>query len=132
MGLLILLLDTCAYLIATYETERLPARARSAILAADVRYWSPIGTWEIAIKSNLGRLDFPREAFRDLDAGLLALRATPLPLTHAQAAGVHALPALHRDPFDRMLIAQALSVRAAIVTSDTTIPTYPGVTTIWE
>ncbi len=49
-----LLLDTCAYLIATHQPEELPARARRAILSARVRYWSPVGTWEIAVKSGAG------------------------------------------------------------------------------
>ena len=81
-----LLLDTCAYLIATHQPSALPVGARRAVLAANVRYWSPVGTWEIAVKSALGRLDFPEAAFANLDIGLAALCTTPLPLTHAHAS----------------------------------------------
>ncbi|GDX78342.1 twitching motility protein PilT [Deltaproteobacteria bacterium] len=126
-----LLLDTCAYLIATHQPELLPAKARRAILSARVRYWSPVGTWEIAVKSALGRVDFPGEAFGSLDVGLAALCVTHLPMTHAHAARVHELPPLHKDPFDRLLIAQALADGLTIVTADEVIPRYPGVTTIW-
>lgn len=125
------LLDTCAYLIATHQPAALPEPAKQAILAAKIRYWSPVGTWEIAVKSALGRLDFPTEAFTVLNAGLSALQVTHLPLTHLHCGGVHNLPALHRDPFDRLLIAQCLAERAVLVTSDKIIPTYPGITTVW-
>ena len=128
---MILLLDTCAYLIATHQPELLPTKARRAILTARVRYWSPVGTWEIAVKSALGRFELPGEAFASLDVGLAALCVTHLPLTHAHAALVHELPSLHKDPFDRLLIAQALAEGLVVVTSDETIPNYPGVTAIW-
>lgn len=126
-----LLLDTCAYLVATRQPELLPARARRAILSARVRYWSPVGTWEIAVKSALGRIDSPNEAFGALDVGLAALCATHLPMTHAHAAQAHELPPLHKDPFDRLMIAQVLSEGLVLVTSDAMIPRYPGVSTIW-
>jgi PIN domain nuclease of toxin-antitoxin system len=125
------LLDTCAYLIATHQPDALPAKARKAILQAQTRYWSPVGTWEIAVKSILGRLDFPHEAFSNLEVGLLALCTTPLPLTHAHAFGVHALPAVHRDPFDRLLIAQAAAEGLTLITADEMIPRYPGIRTLW-
>jgi PIN domain nuclease of toxin-antitoxin system len=129
---LIVLIDTCAYLIATHDSARLPGAARDALIDADLRLWSPASTWEIAVKASLGRLDLPAEAMRYLDAGLAALRAVELPIEHRHARGVFDLPWIHKDPFDRLLIAQALAEGAVIVTSDTMIPKYPGVTAIWR
>lgn len=126
------LLDTCAYLVAAHDSGNLPARARKAIAEADTRLWSTASTWEIAIKASLGRVDLPEDAIRYLDAGLASLRATALPVEHRHARQVYHLPWIHKDPFDRLLIAQALLEGAVIVTSDRTIPNYPGVTTIWR
>lgn len=125
------LLDTCAYLVATHDPGSLPARARGAIEDAEARFWSPVGTWEIVVKASLNRLDFPEGALSYLPAGLLALETTPLPLTHEQIME-RRLPWLHKDPFDRLLITQALYEDVAIVTSDRMIPQYPGVRVIWH
>lgn len=127
-----ILLDTCAYLIAAHDSKNLPARARRAIAEADTRLWSTASTWEIAIKASLGRMDFPEDAVRYLDTGLASLQATELPVEHRHAKEVYQLPWIHKDPFDRLLIAQALVEGAVIITSDQVIPNYPGITTIWR
>ncbi|MFM1958916.1 MAG: hypothetical protein RL588_433 [Pseudomonadota bacterium] len=87
--------------------------------------FSAASIWEIAIKSGLGRPDFdvPSGVFR---RGLLEAGYEELPVTGAHAAALQGLPPLHRDPFDRILVAQALVESLTLVTADRTILTYPG------
>ena len=87
--------------------------------------FSAASIWEIAIKSGLGRPDFdvPSGVFR---RGLLEAGYQELPVTGVHAAALQGLPALHRDPFDRILVAQAMVESLTLVTADRTILTYPG------
>lgn len=82
--------------------------------------------WEVAIKRSLGKLQAPP----DLAATLVGAGAQPLPITLDHAAAVESLPWHHRDPFDRMLVAQALIEGSAIVSQDYELREY-GVTLIW-
>lgn len=82
--------------------------------------------WEVAIKRGLGKLTAPE----DLVPTLLNGGARPLPVTLDHAAGVESLPWHHRDPFDRMLIAQALAEGASLVTRDRVFRPY-GVSLVW-
>jgi len=97
-------------------------------LIADPRnglWFSPASIWEIAIKSSLGKADFAVDAalFRRelLDSGY-----QELPITSAHAAAIATLPDMHRDPFDRMLIAQAIVEGMVLLTADRAILQYPG------
>jgi PIN domain nuclease of toxin-antitoxin system len=87
---------------------------------------SAVVVWEVAIKRSLGKLDAPQ----DLAATLLEAGAQGLPVTIEHAAAVEALPWVHRDPFDRLLVAQALTEDAAIVSRDESLSQY-GVTIVW-
>jgi PIN domain nuclease of toxin-antitoxin system len=82
--------------------------------------------WEVAIKRSLGKLQAPV----DLAATLLGAGAQPLPVTLDHAAAVEMLPWHHRDPFDRLLVAQALTENAAIVSQDERLRGY-GVPVVW-
>jgi len=82
--------------------------------------------WEVAIKRSLGKLKAPA----DMAATLVGAGAQPLPITFDHAAAVEALPWHHRDPFDRMLVAQALTEGAAIVSQDDGLRQY-GVSLLW-
>ena len=108
-----LLLDTHA-LIWWDGGEGLTAKATAAIRQADQVYVSAVSAWEVAIKTSLGRLK-PRRTVTDAttESGFEEL---PIRLRHAEAIG--ALPWHHRDPFDRMLVAQALTEGLTLVTSD--------------
>jgi PIN domain nuclease of toxin-antitoxin system len=87
--------------------------------------FSTASLWEVAIKHSLGRRDFRADP-RVLRRGLLENGYTELPITGAHAVAVASLPPLHRDPFDRMLIAQAISEGISLMTSDPKLAQYPG------
>ncbi len=87
---------------------------------------SAVVVWEVAIKRWLGKLEAPE----DLAPTLLSAGAQPLPVTLEHAAAVEKLPWRHRDPFDRLLVAQALTEDAAIVSRDEPLSEY-GVAIVW-
>jgi PIN domain nuclease of toxin-antitoxin system len=121
-----LLLDTQLLLWAAGEPKRLSAAARK--LLNDPRNelsFSAASLWEIAIKSTLGRQDFRVEP-RLLRRGLLDNGYVELPITSQHAVSIDSLPPLHKDPFDRLLLAQALSEGITLLTSDAQLAKYPG------
>jgi PIN domain nuclease of toxin-antitoxin system len=119
-----ILLDTHVLLWALAETHRLDEETRATIQRrADEVLFSAASIWEIAIKSRLGRTDFavkPTEIAREArDVGFIEL-----PISSEAAAYVADLPALHRDPFDRILIAQAIVEPALFYTVDRQLTPY--------
>ena len=116
-----LLLDTHVVLWQLGGTRELSDDALTAIAAADGLYVSTVSFAEIGVKVALGKLSVPDEI---VDATIAAgVRLLPLDAEHGLAVG--ALPLLHRDPFDRLLIAQAAAEDLAIVTADRRIAEYP-------
>ena len=121
-----LLLDTHVLLWAAGMPERLSAAARE--LLKDPRnelLFSAASLWEIAIKNSLGRDDF-RVAPRLLRRGLLDNGYVELPITSQHAVSIDSLPPIHKDPFDRMLLAQALSEGILLLTNDAQVARYHG------
>jgi len=121
-----LLLDTQLLLWAAGQPERLSAAARK--LLNDPRnelLFSAASLWEITIKSTLGREDFRVEP-RLLRRGLLDNGYVELPVTSQHAVNLDSLPPLHKDPFDRLLLAQALSEGITLLTADGPLARYPG------
>lgn len=121
-----LLLDTQLLLWAAGQPAKLSKSARR--LLEDPRnelLFSAASLWEVAIKSTLGRDDFHVEA-RVLRRGLLDNGYTELPVTSQHAVGIDSLPPLHRDPFDRMLLSQALTEGITLLTHDAQLARYPG------
>lgn len=121
-----LLLDTQLLLWAAGQPERLSAVAikllrnpRNALL------FSAASLWEIAIKRGLGRPDFRVEP-RLLRRGLLDNGYTELTINSQHAVSIDSLPPIHKDPFDRLLLAQALIEGITLVTSDELLASYPG------
>jgi len=123
-----LLLDTHALLWALGSPQRLPAGIRAAIedTENDV-FASAASAWEIAIKQSLGKLPVPRA---DLLATLSRTNLTELPVTLKHAQATRSLPPIHRDPFDRMLVAQAQTEGLSLVSRDPWVRRYP-VTVLW-
>ena len=121
-----LLLDTQILLWAAGQPERLSAAARKLLNnPRNELLFSAASLWEIAIKSSLGRKDFTVEP-RLMRRGLLDNGYIELPVTSEHAVGIDALPPVHKDPFDRLLLAQALSEGVTLLTGDAPLARYPG------
>ena len=121
-----LLLDTHLLLWAMGSPERLSAKARK--LLADERnelLWSAASFWEIAIKRSLGREDFRLEP-RTLRRALLENGYREVPVTSEHAVALDTLPSIHRDPFERLLVAQAMVESLTLLTTDAQLASYPG------
>ena len=121
-----LLLDTHAFLWWVTDDDRLSDHAGELIAdGSNEVFLSAASVWEIAIKAGLERLRLPEDAWSFTPSQLErnAFQALPVHLSHAVA--VIALPDLHRDPFDRMLVAQAMSEGLTIVSGDPQIAPYP-------
>lgn len=121
-----LLLDTHAVLWWQADDRRLSAPARRAIATADIVWVSAASGWEVAVKAALGRL----RADEPFAVTVAADDFTALPVTLAHAARLQALPSHHADPFDRMLVAQAMVEGATLVTRDAALGAY-GVPVLW-
>ena len=119
-----LLLDTHLLLWAAGAPERLSATARALINdPANTPIFSVASLWEIAIKRGLGRPDFEVDP-RRLRRGLLDNGYEELPITSAHVVAVDGLPP--RDPFDRLLISQAITEGLLLLTADARLAAYPG------
>jgi PIN domain nuclease of toxin-antitoxin system len=121
-----LLLDTHVLLWAAGQPDRLPAKARK--LLGDPRnepIFSSASLWEIAIKSGLGRDDFQVDA-RLLRRGLLDNGYSELPITSEHAVAIDGLPPIHKDPFDRLLVAQSMVEGITLLTADPLVARYPA------
>lgn len=121
-----LLIDTHLLLWAAGQPERLSAKARSLIGdAQNTLLFSAASLWEITIKRTLNRPDF-RVDPRLLRRGLLDNGYRELSITSAHAVFVDNLPPIHKDPFDRILVAQATVEGFSLLTADDTVAAYPG------
>ena len=121
-----LLLDTQVLLWAAGVSDRLPDDGRTLLEHSETRLvFSAASIWEIAIKSGMGRPDFRVDPHL-LRRGLLENSYTELPVTGAHAVAVTLLPPLHKDPFDRILIAQAQVEGITLLTADKVVGRYPG------
>ena len=121
-----LLLDTHLLLWAADSLERVPVGARA--LMADLEnelLFSVVSIWEVAIKSGLNRPDFQVDA-RLLRRGLIDNGYVELPISGEHAVEVDTLPLIHRDPFDRLLIAQATVEGFVLLTNDVILERYQG------
>jgi PIN domain nuclease of toxin-antitoxin system len=92
----------------------------------NIIYVSAASIWEISIKNSIGKLETPD----DIEEQIRIHRFIPLSLTFAHATKVARLPKLHKDPFDHMLIAQAIVEDLILITRDKEIPKYPGIKVI--
>ena len=116
-----LLLDTHAFLWWLDDPKLLSKSARKAIGdGKNTVYVSAAVVWEISIKRALGKLEAPE----DLEAAMAANRFLPLAVTIPHALAVQSLPDVHRDPFDRMLVAQAKHEGFKLVSRDPNVPLY--------
>lgn len=120
-----LLLDTHVFLWAVSDHRKLKAAARDLLKQASEVHVSAVSLWEIAIKARIGRLEGDLET---LAAAIETSGFIELPVTVRHAKGVATLPMHHADPFDRLLVAQALAEPLRLVTADRALLAYgPGV-----
>ena len=126
-----ILVDTACWLWSLTEPERLNKRARD--LLSDSRqelFLSAASSWEIAIKAALGKIELPDPPEKYIPARMAAFNIMRLPVEHSHALRVFTLASHHRDPFDRILIAQAQIEGMAILTADRAFGAY-DVKIIW-
>lgn len=122
-----ILLDTHAFLWWVTDDKRLSVRAKRLIAqGSNEIFFSAASAWEISIKSTLGRIELPDAAERYIPSQLEHNAFQPLPVRIEHALRVTALPSVHRDPFDRLLVAQALVEGLAILSKDRRIASYPA------
>lgn len=121
-----LLLDTHVLLWAAYDPARLSARASNLILdPANSIYFSVASIWEVAIKASLGRADFAVDP-AELRVSLIANEYNEIQIEAAHVLRVATLPPLHADPFDRILLAQAMAEGFVLLTQDAKVIDYGG------
>jgi PIN domain nuclease of toxin-antitoxin system len=121
-----LLLDTHLLLWASGQPKKLSRKARTLIEAPDNElFFSAASLWEVVIKRALGREDFKVDP-RLLRRGLLDNGYSELPVASEHVVAVESLPAIHKDPFDRILVAQAIVEGFALLTADSTVAQYGG------
>ncbi len=127
---MILLLDTHLLLWAAHDPERLSDATRATLTDPSNELWfSAASIWEVAIKASIGRDDFTFDA-GVLRRALVENGYVELPVTSRHAADVASLPAIHRDPFDRLLLAQARVEGCQLMTSDRRLADY-GSPVVW-
>ncbi len=115
------LLDTHIFLWAVAGSPSLKAGARRQIESAEAAYVSAASIWEIAIKARLGKIEADAD---ELVAAIGQSGFIELPVRAAHAAGVARLPPLHNDPFDRLLVAQAMTEPLRLLTADPLLVQY--------
>jgi PIN domain nuclease of toxin-antitoxin system len=121
-----LLLDTHLLLWSAGQPERLSKEARALIEAPENElFFSAASLWEVVIKRGLGREDFKVDA-RLLRRGLLDNGYSELPIGSEHVVAVDNLPPIHKDPFDRVLVAQAQVEGITLLTADPIVAEYPG------
>jgi PIN domain nuclease of toxin-antitoxin system len=126
-----ILLDTCTFLWLAGGGRSLPPRAAAAFQSPEnAVFLSAVSAWEIAVKHANGRLLLPEPPERLVPEERERLGILPLRFDEESALHVTKLPGLHRDPFDRMLVSQAIVHGLTILTPDDLIAQYPA-RTLW-
>ena len=123
------LLDTHTFIWAITDERRLSPRARSLIASSEL-WWSVVSLWEAIQKAQVGKLSLPLPAGPFLTGELSSNHVRLLPVSLSHVLRVEELPLHHRDPFDRLLIAQSIEEGWPIITADPWFARYP-VDVIW-
>ena len=124
------LLDTNALIGLLFRPGFLSQTARSVIEECDELYVSIISLWEIGIKQSIGKLEIDSDA-NEIEKSCTGLNISQLPLTASHIDRMKSLQLHHRDPFDRILIAQAYAEGMTMITSDSNISKYEEIKTLW-
>lgn len=125
------LLDTATFLWLAHDSPRLSPEAKRTFTSPEnTVYLSVVSCWEIGVKHQLGKLPLPSPPQAFVPALREELAVESLPLDEASTMQLPKLPDIHRDPFDRMLICQAIEHALTLITPDETLQSYP-VRTLW-
>ena len=120
------LLDTSTWLWSVGEVKRLNQAAHEVLTDPQHElYFSAVSVWEIAIKAGLGKLQLPEHPRVVVPRETARQGLRPLPISYLHALAVYDLPLHHGDPFDRMLVAQAVSENLTLITADQNLKRYP-------
>lgn len=126
------LLDTHVFIWLTSEPEKLSPAVREIIeQGSSELLLSAASGWEVALLWKLGRIELQDPPASFVPAAMQAVGITPLPIGFDIAIAAATLPLIHRDPFDRLLVAEAMKNGLTILSKDQIIPRY-GVATLWE
>jgi PIN domain nuclease of toxin-antitoxin system len=118
---MMLLLDTQIVIWAALDVPKLPAAARQRIVKARTVYVSSVSLWEIGMKASVSKLNL---SMNELETKLAASHAVPLVLTWSHAIRAYDVAPYHRDPFDRLLLAQAVTEPLHLLTTDESLGGY--------
>ena len=125
------LLDTHAFIWLVSDPEQLSRAAWKQIRGAAAPAISVVTSWEVALLHKRGRLSLPLPPAAFLERALRHHGIRELPLSREIVLAAVALPDLHADPFDRILVAEAIANKARLISRDRMIAAYPGVTVVW-
>lgn len=125
-----MLLDTHALLWFLDNDDRLPTYTKQQIENTETVFVSIVSLWEIAIKVNIGKLAL-KTTFFAIQQNLTALEIDIVPITFADTETYLSLPLHHRDPFDRILVAQAINLTLILVSRDAHLDAYP-IQRLWQ
>lgn len=112
------LVDTSVFLKLAFDPATVPRAMRQSVDSAEARFLSTASVWEMAIKASLGKLTLPDTLSAYVKTRMRAMHLAPLDVTLEHAAAVEKLPWHHRDPFDRLLIAQSMCENLTLLTTD--------------
>jgi PIN domain nuclease of toxin-antitoxin system len=125
------LLDAVTWLWSIDSVEKINDRSREILENGQEEiYFSAATAWEVSIKARLGKLHLPAPPAQCIPAFMAKQGLRPLPVTHLHAVGVYDLPLHHQDPFDRLIIAQAIAEQMTLLTADRAFGKYP-VDVVW-
>ena len=126
------LLDTCSLLWLTDDARKLSEKVRAALARADAGVFvSPVTAWELGIKVARGKLKLPRPVSEWFSEVCRRYALNEVPVTGLLAARSTELPAIHADPFDRLLVATAAEHDLIVLSPDPHFPQYPNIQTLW-
>ena len=125
------LLDTCTFIWAVKKDNKIPPEVLSILRGYDDVFVSQATFWEIAIKKTTGKLDVVQDSF-ELEELCVKQEIEILPLKMEYFERIQILPLIHRDPFDRIIVATAIEEDLTLLTNDENIKKYDGVKTLWQ
>ncbi len=124
------IIDTHILLWLLSDSEALSDNARNELKSGNKIFVSVVSLWEIALKKSIGKLELSY-SISDIVSKCEKYNIDILPIRPEHLDYIEKLPAIHNDPFDRLIIAQAMTERMSLITKDAVIPKYAGLVTIW-